>query len=623
MADLADIEKALVSLLASVLFPGATYRPGAVATSGSIPVRLYRGWPTANELDADIAAGRCNVTVYPGAGMVRDATRYKPEWFTPEPAAPSLTVATFSNKITFAGTGGAGQVAAVTWEGQIETVRLTANDTPTTVAATLAARFSGATSSGGVLTLPNDAEIVASVVADQTAMREVRRQEQGFTLTVWAPTPDARDTIAGAIDGGLAAIPSGEGVTQFITLDNGERARVQYRGGRTEDRTSKAAIWRRDLSYVVEYATIQTATQAQVAAAGTSLRTGANSLIGGFRDTPIIGAIRYDAWYSGNALTLAEAAALSPSQFNYRLPFFSTVSGSATIDGNHQAVMDAECAAALTAKLDYWAFLGWPTGADELNARNLYLASTAAKPRFCLIEQFSNLGYQGLIQPEVDDAVAMTAHASYQRVMGRPLMFFFATSEADIATRFGSHAGLAVVIANMRSRITAAAGANPYFVVQDPSPERAARLARECGFDAIGAYALPAGVQAPTAYSALAANTAASWGAYAGFGLDVVPPAMTGWNPTPRAITPNAYFGAEANGSLQTYYQDGTASAIAAHVAAMKAWLKVNRAAAPMQSGLVYAWNEFSEGGWLCPTHSAGNPAGDTSRVAALASALA
>ena len=159
-------------------------------------------------------------------------------------------------------------------------------------------------------------------------------------------------------------------------------------------------------------------------------------------------------------------------------------------------------------------------------------------------------------------------------------------------------------------------------MVQDTSPERAARLARACGFDAISSYALPGGVATPTAYSALASNTAAAWDAFAGFGLDTVPPAMTGWNPTPRSITPNAYFGEEATASRQAYYLDGTASAIAAHVAAMKAWLKRNRASAPMQAGLVYAWNEFSEGGWLCPTYSAGNPAGDTSRVAALASAL-
>jgi hypothetical protein len=36
---------------------------------------------------------------------------------------------------------------------------------------------------------------------------------------------------------------------------------------------------------------------------------------------------------------------------------------------------------------------------------------------------------------------------------------------------------------------------------------------------------------------------------------------------------------------------------------------------------LIYAWNEFDEGGWLCPTLSA-DGAPDTSRIEALGSVL-
>jgi len=52
------------------------------------------------------------------------------------------------------------------------------------------------------------------------------------------------------------------------------------------------------------------------------------------------------------------------------------------------------------------------------------------------------------------------------------------------------------------------------------------------------------------------------------------------------------------------------------------AWLRANEPDAPAQIAIAYAWNEFTEGGWLCPTFLAGQPAGDTSRIAALAAVL-
>ena len=60
MADESDVETALVALSSAALYPNG-------ANSPSVPgpdCRIYRGWPNSAALDADLTAGRINVTVF-------------------------------------------------------------------------------------------------------------------------------------------------------------------------------------------------------------------------------------------------------------------------------------------------------------------------------------------------------------------------------------------------------------------------------------------------------------------------------------------------------------------------------------------------------------------------------
>ena len=62
MADQSDVEIALVNVVAAALYPDGTDK-------FSVPgpdCRIYRGWPNSAALDADLAAGKINVTVFPG-----------------------------------------------------------------------------------------------------------------------------------------------------------------------------------------------------------------------------------------------------------------------------------------------------------------------------------------------------------------------------------------------------------------------------------------------------------------------------------------------------------------------------------------------------------------------------
>ena len=55
---------ALVNVVSAALYPNGT-------SEASVPgpdCRIYRGWPNSAALDADLAAGKINVTVFPGGG---------------------------------------------------------------------------------------------------------------------------------------------------------------------------------------------------------------------------------------------------------------------------------------------------------------------------------------------------------------------------------------------------------------------------------------------------------------------------------------------------------------------------------------------------------------------------
>jgi hypothetical protein len=81
-----------------------------------------------------------------------------------------------------------------------------------------------------------------------------------------------------------------------------------------------------------------------------------------FSQQPIVGTIRWDAWYYGNSndtITNIIAKNLQPKEFRNRLPFFAKEIGedSLYVNGSSQKVMDKEISFAKTCGLDYWAFV--------------------------------------------------------------------------------------------------------------------------------------------------------------------------------------------------------------------------------------------------------------------------
>lgn len=262
MADISDVENALVTLIAQTLYPNGTSQPNVPG----VPCVVYPGWPAPAQLDADLKIGKSHVSVFP-TPTERNTTRYLKKWKTLSITAPTLTLTINGQQVTVGGAmptpfSACNMALLVGGKNYVYAVQL--NDTlasiATALAALIAVDYPGTASAGSVITLPAGAYATSAKVGTTgTSIREVRRQERVIQITVWTDTPAHRDAIIAAFDPVLAD-------TQFLTLVDGTAARLIYKSSPVTDNFQKAKLYRRDLLYTVEYATTQTAVSTEIVA---------------------------------------------------------------------------------------------------------------------------------------------------------------------------------------------------------------------------------------------------------------------------------------------------------------------------------------------------------------------
>jgi len=259
MADISDVEASIVQVIGGVVYPSGTASPSAIGA----PCAIERGWPNQVALAAALAAGNVVVTVYTQANIERVTTRMRADWQQVSAPATTLTTSLNGATVTIGGAvSSAVQVVTIQIGNAVYTHTASLLDTPSIIAAAFAAAIPGARSIGGDIILNlsaiapqalsmNQPGIIAGVSGVGSICREVRRQERGIQVIVWAPTPALRDATARAIDSGLAAVT-------VIAMPDGLGANIKYERTVSTDANENANLYRRDLFYLVEYATTQT-----------------------------------------------------------------------------------------------------------------------------------------------------------------------------------------------------------------------------------------------------------------------------------------------------------------------------------------------------------------------------
>lgn len=301
---------------------------------------------------------------------------------------------------------------------------------------------------------------------------------------------------------------------------------------------------------------------------------------------------------------MAVERSLGPEHWHYRLPFYAEVVGAGRVQarGDNQEVIDKEIEYAAAGGLDYWAFGYYhPLGSPMSSCLPLYLKSRLRDQiGFCLW-----LAQLGSVEdwPQTAAIIAgLMREPNYQQVAGgRPLVYVHSSNEK----MFGSVESGRRVLATLRDA-AARAGLELPYLVSMTWWELGHRALFEAGeFDAVGAYALCGEGKDRQPYAALAAATEHKWDMWAANGWKTVPLVMSGWDRRPRQENPVPWESGEWTKST-LYYDPPRPEELAAHIGRAVEWTKAHPESAEARAVLIYAWNEFDEGGWLAPTLSEG-----------------
>jgi hypothetical protein len=341
---------------------------------------------------------------------------------------------------------------------------------------------------------------------------------------------------------------------------------------------------------------------------------------------PIVGAIRWDAWYGTNGPVKNVEVTLGPPKYHFRLPWFARLLGEdkVSINGDSQEIIEQEIAYAERAGLNYWAFVDYGDHPELTIALRRYRAARDKHGLcYCLVEEGGLLDSRG-----TNYWPALIEHfkdPNYQTVLDRrPLLYVFKATER-LGQPEWQQLGDAAVAAGLR---------RPYLVMMGWNPEKDARRIEALGFDAISAYARGGSytMDQPAYARQCDAIRRDRWDKCARLRLPSVTFASAGWDTRPRNERPPPWKASQRVGAtpdntppaLQKPLIDAvtaTPEELANHLREAVDWTQRNRDLNPSQAIIIYAWNENDEGGWLIPTLGAnGQP--NTERIEAVGRVL-
>lgn len=316
-----------------------------------------------------------------------------------------------------------------------------------------------------------------------------------------------------------------------------------------------------------------------------------------------IGAVNWDAalpkttYFGGYMLQ-----ALSTDAHKARLPYFTKK----TDDGYDfsemtQADYDSELTYAKNGGIDFFMYCWYPENdgeeksvgeelypfltahLPELNKkRKLYFSSTLSdKPNACAIV----LDVHAYSEKDIDLLIESFASEHYEKIGSRPLVFVF------LGGNIQKYNGALVKRIKQKAK---SAGWDPYFALMagyadgyDP---------KKCeDIDAITTYAVcrDAKNSMELAEKVLRHNET-----LLNFNIPVIPVISAGWNPTPRIDNPEPW----VKYDRKDYAPPAGYESFSYAFSLTDKWISENKNAANTEYAVVFAWNEFEEGGYLCPT---------------------
>lgn len=263
MADLSDITAYLTTQAALAVYPNGTTNPSVAG----MDVHVFEGWPNAAQLDLDVRGlqitapgqpptprpnGKCaDVSIYPMAGATIEPYQIQDETYVIVPPVYGMTASVSGTVITITGQPNAGEYLSIIADRQ-HTYSATGPDTPSilsTLQQSISNDYAGVTNTDTTLTIPFHFALTVRIGAVGTLGKATHRQRHGIMITTWAPDHTSRSIIAGAIDNFLKR-------TITAIMPDTSMARFVYSRTTQTDEQQVAVIYRRDLVFDVDYATV-------------------------------------------------------------------------------------------------------------------------------------------------------------------------------------------------------------------------------------------------------------------------------------------------------------------------------------------------------------------------------
>lgn len=314
---------------------------------------------------------------------------------------------------------------------------------------------------------------------------------------------------------------------------------------------------------------------------------------------PLVGAIRWDAWYGklpGDTKRMDPASqtrrTLSEPAWYWRLPFYTTFDKDGKVDdinGARPEILEKEIELACDSGIDYWAFAFYEK--KSLMSRTLqnYLkCGNRSKVKFCLF-----LIYGFTSNPEMlQNALELATRPEYLKVQGNRPVFFI-----DLLTADSIEALKKGVWEEFCHKVEAKGLGRPYTIIGRTE------YCKEFKGDAVSAYCPGSGNVKSLPYSNLTKQAEDRWLRWESAGVNVVPTCTAGWDMRPRMQNPVSWVKGNWTGKwIETCFLSGEPDEIAAHIKRGVDWHKTHPSKDGVKLTLIYAWNEYDEGGWIAPT---------------------
>ncbi len=279
---------------------------------------------------------------------------------------------------------------------------------------------------------------------------------------------------------------------------------------------------------------------------------------------------------------------LEDEKFCSRLPYYADVSDGLRFPPISQELVDQQLRYAIDAGIDYFAYCFYTSTKIEnpvsdvdveadwhsLNAmRRLHVTSAYRdKISLCAILRPSKMN-----PADYDELAELMREPFYEKIDGRPLAYYFGGPAESVPAK-----------AMLEVAAEKAGVPKPYSVLfadQEPG----------AGFDALSKYTYCGTGENFTEVVDGAIQVCEKQKAS---GLPVIPMVTTGWDPEPRVLHPVPW----TSYPEARYAPPADPAGIRYMGEAYAKWIAANPTCTPTGHVLTFAWNEFEEGGFLCPT---------------------